>query len=115
MQITCDEEMCALLTAVKWIDWHETFTCAIRQDAPDGKSQSVLVVTGSLNKRLQQEAHLQWETWTVADLFTVLLTSLAQGFRVDATSNRYILAMLEAIRKHGEDKNNVTWTTWMVV
>lgn len=82
MQITLDTEMRELLEVLKWIDWHETYICAIRRDTADGKVQSALVVTGSLYKRLRANTEIHFDYWAVGDLFTALLTALAYGFPV---------------------------------
>jgi len=111
MQIMLDEEMCQLINAVKWGDWHETYHCAIQRDA-DGRKQAVLVVTGSLYEHFQQVPEIQIDEWSIGECFAELLSSIAHGFPMETASNRYLLAMLEAIRKHQEDHDNIEWTTW---
>jgi len=111
MQIILDAEMSQLVNELKWGDWHETYNCAITQDAA-GNKLAVLVVTGSLFERFQTVPEIHFDYWTIGDLFTELLSSIAHGFPMETASNRYVLSMLKAIKNYHEDKNNVTWTTW---
>jgi len=103
--------MCQLVNDLKWGDWQETYHCAITR-AADGKTQSVLVVTGSLYERMQTDAKVQIDHWTIGDLCIELLLAIAHGFPIETMSNRYVLAMLEAIKKYQEDQQNIIWTTW---
>lgn len=111
MQIALDEEMRTLLNELKWFDWHETYNCAIKRDI-NGHTQAVLVVTGSLYMHLQSVAEIQIDYWSIGDLLTELLTSIAHGFPMETVSNRYVVAILEAIKIHHNDTHNITWTTW---
>ncbi len=111
MQISLDEEMRQLVNDLKYGDWHETYNCAILRDA-QGNKQAVLVVSGYLYEEMQKRKEIHFDYWTISDLFTDPLCSIAHGFPMDTASNRYVLAMLAAIRKHVADKDQTVWVTW---
>lgn len=112
MQIIFDDEMRALIDDLKFIDWHETYICATRQDPTNCKKLSALVVDGLISKHIQRTPDIHLEYWSVGELMIILLNALAYGFTVDAPENRFTLAMLETIRRHCIEKPNVSWTTW---
>lgn len=111
MQITLDDELCALINGLRLLDWHETYACAIKK-GDNSQVNAVLAVSGSLRKHFQEVAAIQIDYWSISDLLAQLLSFLAHGFSVDSSSNRYIIALLTAIKLHGEDRYNVTWITW---
>jgi len=113
MIITLDDEMTELVNALKWADWNQTFTIAIQRNANRTRGYA-LVVGDELEEAFTSVSFIVFNHWSIADLIIDLVISVAGGFRMSPgnTSQQYVLALLEAIRKHQADGQNIVWTGW---
>jgi len=103
MILTLDNDLAQLVTDLKWMDWTEQFTIAVVLDA---KSEGARVVEEEEDfEILNRLKDVRADHWSIGELFTDLLCSVAYGFPMTKPtgSHRYVLDMLEAIRMHVSD------------
>jgi hypothetical protein len=113
MMLTLDTDMAQLVTALKWATWDQPYSIAIQRNADDTRRYA-LVAADELLEKLCQLPGITINVWSIADLIADLVISVAHGFSMGEPngSQRYVLALLEAIRKHEADHANVVWTAY---
>ena len=87
------------------VEWTATYTLAVVLDA-EGDVLSARVVDYAEDIELLYRLNgVRADHWSIGDLFMDLLCGVAYGFPMTrpAGSHRYVLALLEAIRKHTGD------------
>lgn len=102
MILTLDDELAQLVTDLKWADWTTSYTLALVIDA-DGEVCSACVLTEEEDVDLFSRLEgIRADYWSIGELYMDLLCSVAYGFPMTRPtgSHRYVLALLEAIRRH---------------
>ena len=102
MILTLDDELASLVTDLKWQDWAEQFTIAVCLDAESEVYSARVVEEAEDIELLCRLDGVRADHWSINDLCVDLLCSVAYGFAMSRPngSHRYVLSMLEAIRRH---------------
>ncbi|OPZ83646.1 MAG: hypothetical protein BWY76_02177 [bacterium ADurb.Bin429] len=103
MLLTLDTELAQLVSDLKWEDTGYCFTILVVAD-----DQHVVLAAEVLEDAevdlLPRLDGVHADHWSVGDLFMELLAGVASGFSMmrERGNHCYVLAMLEAIRRHVE-------------